>query len=721
MRFASLIAVLLCSLTVHGIDSLKALTNWEKIAPGIWKTGIANAEEELTYTSLAVRPPKIAALNLLPEVGFPFDEKQIEFDVSDEGLIQVRIPADPAEAIYGFGLQLDGIKKSKVVLDLNVDHWAKGGGRTHAPVPFYISSRGYGVLFNTARFLKVYVQVHNRRDSPNNPLPVDRNPPPEEPAPRRWSAQPGGDAVEAYLRAKGLEILVFSGKDMQDIVARYNLYCGGGALPPLWGLGFWHRVPADYTADQTRQEVRDFNTHDIPLDVIGLEPGWMTRSYPCTYEWQPHRFPDPTGFTQELLSQGIRLNLWINPYVSPEGKLYEKLYPYSGSHLVWLGLVPDYTLSEPGKILSRQFKEDHLDLGISGYKIDEVDGYDRWLWPEHASFPSGTTAETMRQAYGMIMQKLLYQELFHSSNIRTWSNVRSSNAGASGYPFVIYSDSYQHSQYITGISAASLGGILWTPEVRQASDADEWLARIQTVCFSPMAKLNAWASGTKPWQYESVTGDVRDVIRLRLRLLPYLYTAFANYNRHGVPPMRAMILERESGQGDEAVVHGMLDGVGNPYAESLDVEKNDQFMFGPSILVAPYYENHSASRKVTLPRGNWYDFHTGQFVGNGTVIEVNTPDRIPLFVKEGAVIPMLSGDIDNTEQAYGHSLEVRHYGNLPGTFELYEDDGISFNYESGQYSLRRLSMKKGEVKEETIRPGPGMFGSVIQWVEMTQP
>ena len=697
---------------------LRPVEGWEKIASGVWQIRIGEAERELAYTSLAAREPRVNTLDALPARPFPFADSPILTHRSEEGLIQVRIPVEADESIYGFGLQFDGIKKSKKVLDLNVDHWARGGGRTHAPVPFYVSSRGYGVLFNTARFLKVYVQVGNRRDSPNNPTPVDRVPPPEEPAARPWSAQPESDAIEAHLSGRGLEMVVFAGENLQDVVARYNLYCGGGVLPPLWGLGFWHRTPSDFTDQQAEAEIEAFADHRMPLDVLGLEPGWMTRSYPCTFEWQKHRFPDPAGFARRMADKGIRLNLWENPYISPEGKLYAQLLPYSGSHLVWLGLVADYTVPEAREILCRQHGEDHLSIGISGYKIDEVDGYDQWLWPDHATFPSGTSGETMRQAYGMIMQSMLYRNLFRSNDTRTYSLVRASNAGASGLPFVIYSDSYGHAQYITGISAASLCGILWTPEVRQAATPEEWRARIQTVCFSPLAMLNAWASGKKPWDYESVADDVREAIRLRMRLLPYLYTAFANYSRFGIPPMRAMVLEQGGAEGRTTAGDAQLDDVANPYAETVELEQDDQFMFGPSILVAPYYGEQTLERTVRVPSGNWYDFYTGEFVGNGTTIAVATPERIPLFVKDGAVIPLLSEHIDNSRQAYGHPLEVRHYGERPGSFELYEDDGLTFAYENGAFALRTLSFIDGKGRECVAKSGERMFGETEQWVDM---
>ena len=88
---------------------------------------------------------------------------------------------------------------------------------------------------------------------------------------------------------------------------------------------------------------------------------------------------------------------------------------------------------------------------------------------------------------------------------------------------------------------------------------------------------------------------------------------------------------------------------------------------------------------MRLPRGNWYDFYSGEFVGSseragsGAQIEVSTPERIPLFVKDGAVIPLLTKHVNKHRQAYAHPLEVRHYGERPGSFELYEDDGVSFD------------------------------------------
>ena len=694
------------SAVAAGLEDLSTDIAWQSVANGVWKAALGDMSSEIRYTDLAAGQPKLEAINKLfaQQESFPFEDRSVAFRISKDHRVVVRVPKKSDEKVYGYGLQFDGSQKTGRILELKVDHFNRGGGATHAPVPFYLSSKGYGVFFNTAKYIKVYNGVGNRKDSKNNPAPVDRNAPPDEKQPGRWLAQPPGDAVEAYLNGRGMEIVLFKGDTLLDVVSKYNLYSGGGAMPPLWGLGFWHRVPSKFSAAETLTEIAQFDEHKIPLDVIGLEPGWQTKSYPCTFEWQPKRFPDPRAFTQELLQRGIRLNLWENPYVSPQARIYDALYPLSGSHMVWLGIVPDYTLPEARRILIEQHRADHTSIGISGYKIDEVDGYDHWLWPDHATFPSGTSAEVMRQTYGMQMQKMLFQDLFRSNNQRTYGLVRASNGAASGYPFVIYSDSYGHKQYINGLSAASLSGILWCPEIRSAANGREWLNRMHTVCFSPLAMLNAWASGQKPWSFPDMTDSVREVIELRMRLLPYLYSAFAEYNQKGIPPIRSMLLD-------------------DPGDEEPPFEDDSLFMFGPSILVAPFYEEHATERTIRLPGGNWYDFYSGEFAGNNETIRrtaLQLKNRMPLFVKEGSVIPMLASPVRNTDAAYHHALEVRHYGSEAGTFDLYEDDGKTFDFERAEWRRRQIRVEPdGKVVVELHGEGHAMFGPIDRIVRMS--
>ncbi len=672
---------------------LTPVTAWAPIAPGIWRATVGDASRELRYTDLAAAPPRLDALARRSRPPFPFAASPVSFARTADGRVVIRVPSEPGEKLFGFGLQFDGLDKSQAVLTLNVDHWSSGGGRTHAPVPFYVSSRGYGVFVDTARFLKVYARVGNRKDSPNNPPPVDRNPPPGAPV-SRWQAQPLSDAVELFIDGPGAEVVILAGDDLADVVSRFNLFGGGGALPPLWGLGFWHRVHATADAEQIRREVAAFDANGIPLDVIGLEPGWMTKSYPCTFEWQKARFPDPEGFVSSLLARGIRVNLWENPYVSPESGLHDTMYPLSASHMVWLGLVPDYTLPAARQAILQQHSREHVGIGVSGYKIDEVDGFDVWLWPDHASFPSGTPAPAMRQAYGLIMQHLFFNGLFKARNQRTYGLVRASNGIAAGYPFAIYSDAYDLREYITGISAAGIAGVLWAPEIRDARSERDWLNRMQVVSVSALAQLNAWASGATPWHFPALTPAVREALELRMRLLPYLYSAFAAYHFEGLPPLRPMVLE----------------GLALARAE-------DQFMFGPSILVAPYSDQTGWSREVLLPPGRWYDFYTGALAGDGGRITVSAErGRLPLFVRDGAVIPMLAQAVSRTARAYGAALEVRYYGSGGGRFDLHEDDGRTFDYERGRYRVRRLAVVHANglaprLEETIVKDGaPAMFG-----------
>ena len=161
----------------------------------------------------------------------------------------------------------------------------------------------------------------------------------------------------------------------------------------------------------------------------------------------------------------------------------------------------------------------------------------QWLWPDVARFPSGNSAEQMRQTYAIMMQKMT-TDLFRKQNTRTYGLVRASNAGSSSFPYVIYNDYYSHPDFITALINSSFIGVLWTPEVRGSKSAEEWLRRMQTVCFSPLAMINAWADGSKPWSFPEVEKQVQFIANLRMQLIPYFYTSYADYTFYGTPPIQ---------------------------------------------------------------------------------------------------------------------------------------------------------------------------------------
>jgi alpha-D-xyloside xylohydrolase len=651
---------------------------WEKVMPGVWKASFGKMGlNPMDYT----HSPKRDAIEALGDTAFPFD-KDATHSLLTANRASLRLPLGETEQIYGLGLEFEGMNRRSNVYSLKVDHYGGTMGHTHAPVPFYISSKGYGVLINASQRVKIHVGVGNRKDS-KIPAPIDRT------TGKNWSARPLSDAVEASVQGGGMEIFVFTGQTTLEVVQRYNLFFGGGIIPPKWGLGFWHRMDTKSADKDVLKEIQDFENNDFPLDVIGLEPGWQSFAYPCSYDWDGVRFPDPENFVQSLEKKGIKVNLWENPYVAPSSTMYKDIRPYTGSHTVWLGEVPDYTIPEARKVLIDHHKKTHLNLGVSGYKFDEVDGYDFWLWPDHATFPSGHDAVEMRQLYGMMMQDM-FDDYFRKQNKRTYGLIRSSYIGASSHNFVLYSDYYDHKGYVTALANASLSGLLWTPEIRSADSAEEWVRRFQSVCFSPLMMLNAWSSGKKPWSFPEVTDMVRNTIELRMKLLPYLYTAFYDYEQKGIPPFRAMVLENGY-LTPETIEGGILDDAKNPYSEDKRIEATDQYMMGPSILVAPVFTGQK-ERDILLPNGDWFDFYTGEYAGNGETITIQTTlEQIPLLVKDGAIIPMLTA-IGKDETA--PSLEVRHYGKKENTYLLYNDDGVSYDYEKGEYSLTALTVKK---------------------------
>ncbi|NPA37249.1 MAG: DUF5110 domain-containing protein [Chlorobi bacterium] len=678
---------------------------WHNQYPGVYKSKV-NTPEKFNLLSVAKHPPRFEAIEDMGDARIPIDLKEVRA-FSKNGRTYLRFPLEKGEQIYGLGLNFKTVQQRGRIMRLHVDHYGgRDNGRTHAPVPFFVSTRGYGVLINSARYIEVYVGTGVSRDSEHPPVVRDRNTDP------KWSAKPYSDNLEIVVPAGGVEMIMFTGKTMLDVIRRFNLYCGGGIIPPKWGLGFWHRTPTLFSDKKVEEEVSEFEKRNFPLDVIGLEPGWHSKAYPNTFMWDKGRFPEPEDFVKKLKDEGIRVNLWMNPYLWPGTKLEKKIHPYTGSHTVWNGTVPDYTIPEARAVMQEHFRKYQTGIGVSGFKVDEVDGFDRWLWPDVATFPSGHDAEQMRQTYGMQFMELA-DELFREKNQRTYGLIRAANAGSVAYPYVIYNDYYSHRDFITALINSGFIGVLWTPEVRSGGSASDWVRRMQTSCFSPMAMINAWANGKKPWSFPDVYQEVQDAAYLRMQLLPYLYSTFAEYYFKGTPPFRAMNLI-EGFKADLGEEQGELNSTDNPYAVAIKREIKDQYMFGNNILVAPLFGNET-ERKVMLPPGKWYDFYTGKLAGEGEVITVKYGlDKIPLFVKDGGIIPMIPR-IRQTKEWKDQPLEVRVYGTADGEFTIYDDDGTSYDFENGAYTMKKLIVKDGQGKIEDIRrDGPWSY-SEVKW------
>jgi alpha-glucosidase (family GH31 glycosyl hydrolase) len=665
---ALMTAAVTLPIAIHAVqrpDSTVAPLRFVEVAPGVWKA-TAGTPERLTLLTAAGATPKQDALRSMPGSPFPVGHHEIQGRASN-GKVALRFPLALDEEVYGLGVDFRTMRRTGSTFQLHVDHWGGRTGRTHAPVPLYISTKGYGVFIDSARYVSLNVGTGVRVAAPTKPPVIDRTTGKE-----KWSSNPRSDSIEALVPAAGVEVYVFAGPTPMDAVRRYNLFAGGGALPPKWGLGFMTRTPTGYSAADALNEVAEFRKRGIPLDMLGLEPGWHDHAYPTSFEWDKGRFPDPKGFLAQLESRNVRAHLWFNPYISPTAPLYKLMLPFAGSHLVWNGIVPDYTVASARQIFSDHLKEKVVGLSpraLGGFKVDEVDGYDHWLWPDLATFPSGHDGEQLRQTYGLWVQRLLV-DLYRGLNRRTLGQVRGTNGGGSSFPFVIYNDNYAFDEYITAVGNSAFAGVLWSPEVR-GGDGEDMLRRTQAVCFSPLALFNGWATSTKLWSHPELFDEIRGAIKLRMRLLPYWYTAFAQYHFEGTPVVRPM-----------------------PLVAGRALEIKDQYMIGDALLVAPIAPG-AKTRTVVLPAGKWFDFHTGALVGENEKVEVRPAlSETPVFVKDGGLVPMVGERFHAPGPNEVLPLEVRHYGEKAGRMALYDDDGETFDYERGERSWTGLAVER---------------------------
>jgi alpha-D-xyloside xylohydrolase len=235
--------------------------------------------------------------------------------------------------------------------------------------------------------------------------------------------------------------------------------------------------------------------------------------------------------------------------------------------------------------------------------------------------------------------------------------------------------------------------------------------------------INAWSSGTKPWSFPDVEKEVRDIAILRMQLMPYFYTEFAKYHFEGTPPFRGMNLEPGFNiRASSEIKSTSLED--NPYFEAVTREIKDQYMAGEYLLIAPVFTGKS-TREVVLPVGKWYDFYTGEYAGDGEVISVSPGlDKIPVFVKDGGIIPMMPPRLHAPAAGEKIDLEIRYYGGAPGAYKLYDDDGETFDYEKGKYSWREIKVvtdKKGKLSGSVSKAEKGKPDNigVVTWKFMS--
>ncbi len=643
-----------------------------EIGPGIWRIRYATAEEKTPVSTRRYSPSESGLSRLPPVAACPIDPRQISGRASERGY-EIKLPLAPGELVYGFGLQFHsflqrGLKKTiRVNADPKLDT-----GDSHAPVPFYVTSRGYGVFVDTLRYATFYCGNKDpkgtRRSTPKTQGQSPAGALPAEYA--RYHPDEQSEALIEIPEVRGVDLYIFAGPTMRSAVQRYNLFAGGGALPPRWGLGFWYRCDLNFDQQQVLALADEFRKRQIPCDVLGLEPGWQTHSYSCSYVWS-EKFPSPRQMLSKLSDTNYRLNLWEHAFTHPSSPIHDSLLPVSGDYQVWDGLVPDFLDPRACEIFSTFHEKEHVSLGVSGYKLDECDNSDftgNWSFPELSRFPSGVDGEQMHSCFGLRYQDTICG-IFDRRGERTFGLVRSSHALASPHPFVLYSDLYDHTQFIRALVNSGFSGLLWCPEVRDATNAEDLLRRLQTAVFSPLTMVNAWYIKNPPWKqvvadknnagdfppdWEVLESACRTLIGVRMQLVPYLYSAFVRYQAEGVPPVRALVLEYP----DDAQTWTI----------------DDQYLLGESLLVAPWVAGQKG-KKIYLPEGDWFDFWNGQRLpGKRFITVAPRMEEIPVFVKDGTLLPLAEGTL-HTADPRSFNVTVRVYGSGAHGGVLHEDDG----------------------------------------------
>ena len=690
--------LLLCILPIAwiGMSAQKNAIKKENLAPGVIKLSIGEPEKYTPYSLLAKEPDK-QSMNNIPIGELPFDLSEIFLSKTYRGC-NVAIPLSDGEQIYGFGMQIGsfqqrGLKRRPIVNDNPLNNL----GYTHAPQTFYVSTKGYGILINTARYTTFHCGSNKMKGAPTSDKRIysEIRTNTED----LYKASNDGNYIFADIpNTGGIEIFIIQGKDIKSVVQRYNLLSGGGCLPPLWGLGLKYRTKGDFNQKQVADMADYFRRSNIPCDVLGLEPGWQTTAYSCSYVWNKDRFPDPKRMTSELKNKGFLTNLWEHAYVNPSSPIYNDLKEYSGDFLVWNGLVPDFILPETRNIFSK-YHETLVDDGIISFKLDECDnsniaeGSATWGFPDMSVFPSGVDGEQMHQLFGSLYVKTI-DDMYRKRNIRSYQDYRASGMFMSSCPAVLYSDIYEHEDYVKMISTSSFGGLLWSPELRESKSEEELFHRLHTVLLSPQALVNAWYLTSPPWlqfdkeknnngellaNKDEMENNVRSLVNMRMSLIPYLYAAFSQYQMNGIPPFRPLIMDYPEDEKTWNI--------------------SDQYLIGDNILAAPLYKSGN-KRKVYFPQGIWYNFYTNEKYEGGREYEIKTEfSQMPIYIKSGSILP-LAKPVQYVSENTVFDITCNVYGENSSEFVLFEDDGISYDFEKGTYNTVTLSVNKNKGKTD---------------------
>jgi len=510
---------------------------------------------------------------------------------------------------------------------------------------------------------------------------------------------------------------VFAGPDMPEILAAYTWLTGRAAPPPLWSLGYHQCRWFHYTQDAVEALGQQHRDNDIPCDALWLDIEYMDGYR--VFTWNTELFPDPRGMLERLAQQGFRVITIIDP-----GVKYEPGYPVFDAGLerdafcrtegrdiyigqVWPGntAFPDF-VTEEARSWWGELNAAHVGFGLAGIWNDMNEPATGSIEPRQMHFDQGRYShERYRNQYALLMAMGTRSGLLAAMpERRTFILSRSGFAGIQRYAANWLGDNQSRWDHLSlSIAMGSGFGISGQPFLgadiggfQGNSNAELFLRWMQYGTLTPFCRNHseignvdqyAWAWG------DLVQDHVRAAVKLRYRLLPYLYACFLTATESGAPVQRPLVFDYQ------------YDG------SVRDID--DEFLLGPDLLVAPVTGPGATARQVYLPAGDWYDWHSGELVGGARFVVAETPmDRIPIYARGGAVIPMWA-EAPATTAGY-HPTVVELHVFVPAadgshTSILAEDDGLTNAVLDGAcYRTTFTLIRSGDqlsVRDETTGDG----------------
>lgn len=525
----------------------------------------------------------------------------------------------------------------------------------------------------------------------------------------RSSFDLGAESPEYYsFGAEGgdLDYYFFYGPDPKKVLLRYTELTGRTPLPPRWSLGYQQTRFGYYPEAYVRFIADNFRRRKIPCDALVLDIEYMNGFR--VFTWDKKGFPDPKKMIADLRAQGFRMMLYQDPGVKVEKgyQIYEQ--GVKGGHFlkkpdntlfvgkVWAGdsVFPDFTSPAVREWWGR-LHEPLLELGAAGFENDMnepavFDHEGNTVDNDVVTDDDGRRAPFAKNhnVYGMLMTRAAREAMLRfRPNERPFQTTRSSFAGGQRYSAVFTGDNTSTwdglrmslqvllSMGLSGYAHAGgeIGGFMLSP-------SPELYARwIEAGIFYPYCRTSTTGDtrNQEPWSFGNRIEDLsRRAIELRYRLLPYLYNTFVECSTTGLPILRALMLDFPD--------------------DSRALDQEYEFLFGNDILVAPVVKDDEATWPVYLPRGTWYDFWNDRpYRGPGTFTVEAPLGRIPMFVREGAIIPTQQV-VQYTDEAPIDPLTFEIYPGANSVREYYEDDGISFDYQRGAFLRREIRQSRQE-------------------------